>query len=56
MAEHERDLDALCAGVLRHLEEGLDLERANLYLAQGNALLPVRPAPGLPAHLRLTGS
>ena len=48
---HERDLDALCAGVLRHLEEGLDLERANLFLAQGNALLPVRPAHGVPGHL-----
>ncbi len=50
---HERDLDALCAGVLRHLEEGLDLERSNLYLAQSGALLPVRPEPGLPGHLGL---
>jgi len=50
---HERDLDALCAGVLRHLEEGLDLERANLFLAQGGALVPVRPQPGLPTHLAL---
>jgi hypothetical protein len=48
---HERDLDALCAGILRHLENGLDLERANLYLAQAGALVPVRPLSGLPAHV-----
>jgi two-component system, NtrC family, sensor kinase len=49
---HERDLDALCAAMLRHLEAGLDLERCNLLLAQGGALLPVRPEPGLPTHFQ----
>ncbi len=48
---HERDLDRLCAALLRQLEEGLELERANLFLAQGEALLPVRPEPGLPIQL-----
>ncbi|HZI64345.1 MAG TPA: histidine kinase dimerization/phospho-acceptor domain-containing protein, partial [Thermoanaerobaculia bacterium] len=48
---HERDLDRLCAALLKQLEEGLELERANLFLAQGEALLPVRPEPGLPKQL-----
>ena len=48
---HERDLDALCAAILHRLEDGLDLERANLFLAQGDAFVPVRPEPGLPTQL-----
>lgn len=52
---HERDLDALCAAVLRQVEAGLDLERCNLLLAQGGALVPVRPEPGLPTHLQFDG-
>lgn len=48
---HERDLDTLCDLLLRRLEDALDVERANLYLAQGESLVPVRPEPGLPAQL-----
>jgi hypothetical protein len=44
----ERDLDRLCQALLTGLEDGLDLERANLLLAQGSSLLPVRPEAGLP--------
>jgi hypothetical protein len=47
----ERDLDRLCAALLSELEHGLDLERANLVLAQGSSLLPVRPEPGLPSAI-----
>ena len=39
----ERDLDRLCAVLLDELERGLDLERSNLLLAQGENLVPVRP-------------
>jgi PAS domain S-box-containing protein len=45
---HERDLGLLCAALLRQMEEGVDLERTNLYLAQGDSLLAVRPEPDLP--------
>lgn len=51
----ERDLDRLCAALLEELEQGLDLERANLLLAQGVALVTVRPEPGLPAAIGLEG-
>ncbi len=47
----ERDLDALCATILQRLEEGLDLQRANLYLAQGEGFVPVRPEGGLPSQI-----
>jgi two-component system NtrC family sensor kinase len=45
----ERDLDRLCQGLLAELETSLDLEAANLLLAQGSSLLPVRPDAALPA-------
>ena len=45
----ERDLDRLCQGLLGELESGLDLDAANLLLAQGSSLLPVRPDAALPA-------
>jgi signal transduction histidine kinase len=48
---HERDLGRLCDALLREMEEGVDLEHANLYLCQGDALVPVRPDVGLPARL-----
>lgn len=48
---HERDLGRLCTALLQQIEEGVELERANLYLVQGSALAPVRPEPGLPARL-----
>jgi PAS domain S-box-containing protein len=40
---HERDLGRLCDALLRQMEEGVDLERVNLYLCQGDVLVPVRP-------------
>lgn len=49
----ERDLDALCATILQRLEDGLELERANLYLAQNEGFVPVRPESGLPAQIGL---
>jgi two-component system NtrC family sensor kinase len=48
---HERDLGRLCTNLLQQIEEGVELERANLYLVQGSALAPVRAEPGLPARL-----
>jgi two-component system NtrC family sensor kinase len=48
---HERDLGRLCDALLRQMEEGVDLERVNLYLGQGDALVPVRPGTDLPARL-----
>jgi two-component system NtrC family sensor kinase len=53
---HERDLGRLCDALLRQMEEGVDLERANLYLCQGDAMVPVRPgavAADGPARLEL---
>ncbi|HEX4953416.1 MAG TPA: ATP-binding protein [Thermoanaerobaculia bacterium] len=50
---HERDLDNLCSALLDHLELGLELERVNLYLSQGTALVAVRPQPGAPRQLPL---
>ncbi len=49
----ERDLDRLCHALLSELEQALDLERANLVLLQGPALVPVRPHPGFPRALAL---
>jgi hypothetical protein len=50
---HERDLARLCAALLRQVEDGVALEGANLLLAQGGLLRPVRPDPALPPHLEL---
>jgi len=50
---HERDLGRLCAALLRQIEEGVALEGANLLLAQGGLLRPVRPDPLLPQPLEL---
>ena len=44
----ERDLDRLCQVLLSETEQALDIERANLLLLQGPALVPVRPHPGVP--------
>ena len=49
----ERDLDRLCQALLSELAQALDLERANLLLLQGPALVPVRPHPGLPRAVTL---
>ncbi len=48
---HERDLDTLCASLLDHLGASLQLDRANLYLGQGAALVAVRPEVTLPAQV-----
>jgi two-component system, NtrC family, sensor kinase len=48
---HERDLGRLCGTLLQRIEEGVTLERANLYLAQGDSLLLVRPEMELPERL-----
>ncbi|MGH9363348.1 MAG: hypothetical protein ACRD2T_15670, partial [Thermoanaerobaculia bacterium] len=42
---HERDLGRLCAALLRQIEDGVALDGANLLLAQGGLLRPVRPDP-----------
>lgn len=39
---HERDLGRLCTTLLRQIEDGVDLEKANLWLAQGEALVAIR--------------
>ncbi len=49
----ERDLDRLCQALLSEVEQALDLERANLVLLQGPALVPVRPHPGFPRALAM---
>jgi PAS domain S-box-containing protein len=38
---HERNLEKLSSGLLRELEDGLDLDQTNLYLVEGDRLLPV---------------
>jgi len=48
---HERDLGRLCGALLHRIEEGVALETTNLYLAQGDSLLVVRPEPELPERL-----
>ncbi len=48
---HERDLGRLCVALLDGIEEGVALERANLYLAQGETLLAVRPEAELADRL-----
>ncbi len=48
---HERDLGRLCSALLRQIEEGVDLDRVNLWLVHGEVLAPVRPEPELPARL-----
>ena len=45
---HERDLGRLASSLLRELEEGLSLERSNLFLVDGDRLAPVREEPEAP--------
>ncbi|HVT57814.1 MAG TPA: ATP-binding protein [Thermoanaerobaculia bacterium] len=45
---HERDLGRLCTSLLDRLESGMDLERANLYLAQGEQLFAAHHEELLP--------
>jgi signal transduction histidine kinase len=48
---HERDLDALCAALIDRVQEGLEVERANLYVMQGSSLFLVRPHADLPSQV-----
>lgn len=48
---HERNLDQLCADLLDHVGSSLELDRVNLLLRQGGALVPVRPQPELDSSL-----
>ncbi|MFL6264407.1 MAG: ATP-binding protein [Thermoanaerobaculia bacterium] len=48
---HERDLGRLCVALLDGIEEGVQVGRANLYLAQGETLVAVRPEAELPDRL-----
>lgn len=48
---HERDLGRLCTNLLRQIEDGVDLEKVNLWLAQGEALVAVRPESDAPERL-----
>ncbi len=49
----ERDLDRLCTALITEIQHGLEIDRANLLLLQGPALVPVRPQPGLPRSVAL---
>jgi two-component system, NtrC family, sensor kinase len=48
---HERDLGRLCATLLRQIEDGVDLEKANLWLAQGDALVAIRSESEAPERI-----
>jgi two-component system NtrC family sensor kinase len=48
---HERNLSELCSALLADIEDGVSLERANLYLAQGRDLVAVRTEADMPARL-----
>jgi two-component system NtrC family sensor kinase len=48
---HERDLGRLCGALLQRIQEGVGLERSNLYLVQGDRLLLMRPEPDVPERL-----
>ncbi|MFL6195876.1 MAG: ATP-binding protein [Thermoanaerobaculia bacterium] len=48
---HERDLGRLCASLLDRIQEGVSLDRVNLYLRQGDSLRPVRPDAEAPERL-----
>ncbi len=49
----ERDLGQLCSALLKQIEEGVAIERLNLYLVQGESLVAVRPEGRLPRSLPL---
>ena len=48
---HERDLGRLCTTLLRQIEDGVDLEKANLWLAQGDALVAIRSEEEAPERV-----
>jgi two-component system NtrC family sensor kinase len=47
---HERDLAHLCSALLERLAGGMDLERAGLYLMQGEMLVAIDAVDLRPAH------
>ncbi|HYX24799.1 MAG TPA: ATP-binding protein, partial [Thermoanaerobaculia bacterium] len=49
----ERDLGRLCAALLERIQEAVDVEAANLYLIQGEALAAIREEPELPGRIPL---
>ncbi len=49
----ERDLGQLCTALLQQIEEGVAIERVNLYLVQPDGLVAVRPEGRLPRLLPL---
>src|SRR4051812_3815652 len=49
----ERDLGRLCAALLDRIQEAVDVESANLYLLQGEALAAIRAEPALPGRIPL---
>ena len=48
---HERDLGRLCTTLLRQIEDGVDLEKTNLWLAQGDALVAIRSEDEAPERV-----
>jgi two-component system, NtrC family, sensor kinase len=48
---HERDLSRLCASLLHRIVEGLEIAKANVYLAQGDSLQAFRLEPDLPERM-----
>ncbi|HEY4564055.1 MAG TPA: histidine kinase dimerization/phospho-acceptor domain-containing protein, partial [Thermoanaerobaculia bacterium] len=48
---HERDLGRLCIALLDGIEDGVQIGKANLYLAQGETLVAVHPEAELPDRL-----
>jgi two-component system, NtrC family, sensor kinase len=48
---HERDLGRLCTTLLRQIEDGVDLEKTNLWLAQGDALVAIRSESEAPERV-----
>ncbi len=52
---HERNLESLSTSLLRELDEGLDLDRSNLYLVEGDRLVPVLDEEGGAITLPLLG-
>ncbi|HEX3556387.1 MAG TPA: ATP-binding protein [Thermoanaerobaculia bacterium] len=49
----ERDLGRLCSALLDRIQEAVDVESANLYLLQGEALAAIRAEPALPGRIPL---
>ncbi len=53
---HERDLGKLCGALLDRLLSGMDLERAAIYLAQGDNLVVIDAVTAVPAAIPLAAN